>query len=55
MEKTFKEYLNETGEVGSVQSILQSIVQITGLPSLKPKEMIIGEGGQRGIVQSIEE
>ena len=55
MEKTFKEYLDETGEVGSVQSIIQSIVHISGLPSVRPKEMIIGEGGQRGIVQSIEE
>ena len=55
MEKTFKEYLEETGEVGSVQSILQSIVYITGLPGVRPKEMIIGEGGQRGIVQGIEE
>lgn len=55
MEKTFKEYLDETGEVGSVQSILQSIVYITGLPGVRPKEMIIGEGGQRGIVQGIEE
>ena len=55
MDKTFKEYLHETGEVGSVQSIIQSIVYVSGLPSVRPKEMIIGEGGQRGIVQAVEE
>ncbi len=55
MDKSFKQYLDETGEVGAVQSIVHSIVYVSGLPSVKPKEMIIGEGGQRGIVQAIEE
>jgi len=55
VDKSFKQYLDETGEVGAVQSIVQSIVYVSGLPSVKPHEMIIGEGGQRGIVQAVEE
>lgn len=54
MDKTFQDYLNETGEVGSISSIVQSIVYVSGLPGVRPKEMVIGEGGQRGIVQSLE-
>ena len=51
--KEFKDYLKETGEVGRVQSIVQSIVYVSGLPGAKPNEMLIGEQGQRGIVQSL--
>ena len=43
MDKTFKDYLNETGEVGSISSIVQSIVYVSGLPGVRPKEMVIGE------------
>ena len=52
--KTYEDYLKETGEVGSIQSIVQSIVYVSGLPGVRPKEMVIAEGGQRGIVQSLE-
>ena len=55
MAKTFEEYLKETGEVGAIRSIVHSIVYTSGLPGARPKEMVIAEGGQRGIVQSLEE
>ena len=54
MVKTFNDYLKETGEVGSVQSIVHSIVYVSGLPGVRPKEMVVAEGGQRGIVQALE-
>ncbi|MEX0621373.1 MAG: F0F1 ATP synthase subunit alpha [Candidatus Woykebacteria bacterium] len=52
--KNYEDYLKETGEVGNIRSIVQSIVYVSGLPGVKPKEMIVGEGGQRGIVQALE-
>lgn len=53
--KTYEEYLKQTGEIGTIESIVQSIVYISGLPSVRPKEIVIAEGGQRGIVQSLAE
>jgi len=52
--KTFEDYLKETGEVGSIQSIVHSIVYVNGLPGARPKEMILTQGGQKGIIQSLE-
>ena len=51
--KDFHDYLKEIGEVGRVQSIVQSIVYVSGLPGARPNEMLLGEQGQRGIVQSV--
>jgi F-type H+-transporting ATPase subunit alpha len=51
--KSFQDYLKEIGEVGYIGSIVHSIVYISGLPGARPKEMVIAEGGQRGIVQSL--
>jgi F-type H+-transporting ATPase subunit alpha len=51
--KTFDDYLKEVGEVGHIQSVVQSIVYVSGLPSARPKEMVIAAGGQRGIVQAL--
>ena len=51
--KTFDDYLKTVGEVGHIQSVVQSIVYVSGLPSARPKEMVIAAGGQRGIVQSL--
>ena len=51
--KTFDDYLKEVGEVGHIQSVVHSIVYVSGLPGAKPKEMVIASGGQRGIVQSL--
>jgi len=53
MTKTFDDYLKENGEIGHIQSIVQSIVYVSGLPSLRPRELVVAEGGQRGIVQSL--
>ncbi len=53
--KTFEEYLRESGEVGHIQSIIQSIVYISGLPKAKPNELVITETGIKGIIQGIEE
>lgn len=51
--KTFDDYLKDVGEVGHIQSVVQSIVYVSGLPSARPKEMVVAAGGQRGIVQSL--
>src|SRR4030042_2069578 len=51
--KTFDEYLKEVGEVGYIKSVVHSIVYVSGLPSLRLKEMIVAAGGQRGVVQSL--
>ena len=53
MTNAFDEYLNKIGEVGHIQSVIHSIVYVSGLPSARPKEMVIAAGGQRGIVQSL--
>jgi len=55
MNEIYEEYLNKTGEVGAIASIVHSIVYVSGLPGVRPKEMVVVEGGQRGIVVSLEE
>lgn len=49
--RTFADYLKETGEYGVVQSIETPLFYVSGLPSVKPQEMVITENGSRGIVQ----
>ncbi|MDP2671056.1 MAG: F0F1 ATP synthase subunit alpha [bacterium] len=49
----FKDYLQESGEIGYIQSIVHSIVYVSGLPGAKPREVVMAEGGQRGIIQSL--
>ena len=51
--KTFDEYLKEVGEVGYIKSVVHSVVYVSGLPSLKLREMVVAAGGQRGVVQSL--
>jgi len=51
--KNYEDYLNQIGEVGYIQSIVHSVVYVTGLPGVKPREVVIAKDGQRGIVQSI--
>jgi len=50
----FKEYLEETGEIGKVVAISNFIARVSGLPNLKLNEMVISEGGERGIVFGLE-
>ncbi len=52
--QVFDDLLRETGEVGHIESILQSIVYVSGLPGAKPNELVITDQGQRGIVKGIE-
>ena len=50
MNDEFKYYLKKTKEIGRISSFAESIAWVSGLPSLQLNEMIICEGGQRGIV-----
>lgn len=51
--ENFEKYLEETGEIGYVSAINQFLVSVRGLPGVKPKEVILTERGQQGIVQTI--
>ena len=51
--KSYKEYLEQSGEIGYIQSIVHSIVYVSGLPKARPREVVIAEGGQVGIIQSL--
>lgn len=49
----FKSYLNKTGEIGVIEEILPSIVYASGLPRLKPLELVVFENGEVGQTLSI--
>lgn len=49
--KTFQDYLNESGEFGTVQAIVNPLFYVSGLPTVRPQEVVITENGSRGIVQ----
>lgn len=49
----FNDYLEAIGEVGEVEEVLYSIVSVTGLPKLKPGEIVVFENGQLGQTLSI--
>src|SRR3989338_4081111 len=49
--KNFADYLKETGEYGVVQSIETPLFYVSGLPGVRPQEVVITENGSRGIVQ----
>ena len=49
----FENYLEKTKEIGYVTSLSHSVVHVSGLPSLKPEEMIITDTGKRGIVNGL--
>lgn len=53
--KTFKDYLNETGEIGYVKKVVNVMVYVDGLPSAHPGEVVIFEDGQWGQVTSLKE
>ena len=53
MLKTYDDYLKEIGEIGHIQSIVQSIVYVSGLPNVKTRELVIAAEGQKGIVQAL--
>ena len=49
--KNFQNYLDETGEFGFVEAITSPLFYVSGLPKVKPQEVVITENGSRGIVQ----
>ena len=51
----FKNYLEKTKEIGHVVSITHSIIMVSGLPNLKPKEMIITEDEEKGMTYGLNE
>lgn len=51
--KDFDSYLKESKEYGYIESILHSIVKVSGLPTVKLDELILTENGLRGIVKTI--
>jgi F-type H+-transporting ATPase subunit alpha len=51
----FEEYLQRTEEVGYIESIVHSIAYVSGIPGVRPREMVMAEGGQKGIVQSLKD
>jgi F-type H+-transporting ATPase subunit alpha len=46
----FKSYIDQTGEIGFVERVFQSIVYVKGLPGAKLQETVIFESGEIGHV-----
>ncbi len=53
--KEFKKYLEKTGEVGYLSGASESIVHVSGLPSVRAKEAVITETGEKGMVYGIDQ
>lgn len=53
MKSDFEKYLDEFGEVGFVDQIIHSIVYASGLPTVRPHEIVIFESGSVGQVLSL--
>lgn len=53
MVDTFKNNLNQTGEIGFVEEIVHSIAYVNGLPGACPHELVIFEDGSLGEVLSL--
>ena len=53
MDSQFNEFLKKTGEYGIAYHVTHPIVFIEGLPTVKTREIILFEGGQKGEVFSI--
>ena len=51
----FEKYLKENNEIGYVVKILSTLVYVTGLPTLRPYEVVAFETGEIGQVMSIDE
>ncbi len=50
--KTFSDYLEQSGEVGFVDTVLGPIIYAHGFPHTRPKEMVLFETGEMGFVMS---
>src|SRR3990170_3810165 len=51
--ENFDYYLQKTQEVGFVEKVLQTLVYVSGIPSVKPNEVVIFETGDLGLVTSL--
>lgn len=51
--KDYSYYLNLTAEIGSVEQIVHSLVYVSGLPGVHPKEIVVFESGAIGQVMSL--
>jgi len=51
----FEAYLEKTKEIGYITSLSHSVARISGLPDLKPEEMIITENSKKGIAHGLKE
>ena len=54
MMEDFRNYLEETGEIGHIVALSHFVVYVSGLPNLKPEEMIITENGKSGMVYGLD-
>lgn len=52
--KDFNSYLTQTEEIGYVEQVADAIIYATGLPNVKPEEIVVFETGDFGQVFSIE-
>lgn len=51
----FSDYLSSVGEIGYVEEVSQSLAQVTGLPGLKPGEIVFFEDDSSGQAMDIDE
>lgn len=51
--KDFTTCLNEFGEIGYVEEITEAIIYVSGLPNVKPEEIVVLETGELGQVFNI--
>lgn len=51
--KDFQAYLQESGEIGYIEEVTQSLVHVSGLPNVTPEEIIFFEDGNTGQVFSL--
>ncbi len=51
----FSDYLGSVGEIGYVEEVSQSLAHVTGLPGLKPGEIVFFEDDSSGQTMDIDE
>ena len=53
--KSFETYLEKTKEIGKILSINHSVIEVSGLPGLKLREMVITEDEEKGLAFGLKE
>lgn len=48
--KSFQEYLTETGEIGFIEAVNNSVISASGLPNAKLQELVMLETGENGYI-----